>query len=501
MKKRVLSILALVAGLCFTAQAAGIYWNGVGTNWSSTADWSTASGATTPNPAAVPGASDTAIFNITTVNSAQAVSMNANRSVLGLTFNNTGTTTIQGGGSDRTLTLGAGGITINSGAGAVTFAGGGTAGQRVAIALSANQTWTNNSSSTFTKTGANAANAISLGTNQLTFAGTGSGSWSLGSPISGTGSLVVDTAGTVALSAANGFTGGTTLNNGTLSVYGNNTALGTGTLTINGGTFTAANTGARNYTNAVAIGGNFTLQGGGTTSGTNNVELSGIINLGGATRTITTFSGFNNFWILSGNITNGGLIKAGSNKLVLSGANTYTGATTVAAGTLAVEGSLASDVTVQNGATLSGTGTLKKVTLDAGAILAAGNSPGTMTFTDNVLMSAGSTNNMEITDTAHDILMGSGANTLTMDGTTVFDFTGFTGGVTNGYTIALSDMFVSWGSINTNGATYSAVGLSGGQSLDFTGGVLTVIPEPATIGMLGLGALVTLMIRRIRNTH
>jgi autotransporter-associated beta strand protein len=197
-------------------------------------------------------------------------------------------------------------------------------------------------------------------------------------------------------------------------------------------------------------------------------------------------------------ISNGGLTKAGSSTLTLSGANTYTGATTVSAGNLAVEGSLASDVTIQNGGTLSGTGTLQKVTLDAGAILAAGNSPGTMTFTDNVLMSAGSTNNMEITDTAHDILMGSGANTLTMDGTTVFDFTGFTGGVTNGYTIALSDMFVNWGSVVTTGATYSALGLAGGQSLDFTGGQLTVIPEPATIGMLGLGALVTLMIRRMR---
>ncbi|MFA7370176.1 MAG: PEP-CTERM sorting domain-containing protein, partial [Kiritimatiellales bacterium] len=59
--------------------------------------------------------------------------------------------------------------------------------------------------------------------------------------------------------------------------------------------------------------------------------------------------------------------------------------------------------------------------------------------------------------------------------------------------------FQNWGATNVTGtATYSALGLAPEQSLDITADGFTVIPEPATIGMLGLGALITLMIRRVR---
>ena len=73
---------------------------------------------------------------------------------------------------------------------------------------------------------------VNLNANTLTVANSGSFSGA----VSGTGgSLVKAGTGTLALSGSNGYTGGTTLNAGTLRVDGYD-ALGTGLVTINGGT-------------------------------------------------------------------------------------------------------------------------------------------------------------------------------------------------------------------------------------------------------------------------
>ena len=147
---RLFSALALAIAAALwagTAHAATIYWNGTDTDWTDVTDWSTASGATTPNPVAVPGSADTADFSVSTItNTAQTVNLNSSQNVTGMNFlgTNTAATTLQGGGSNQTLTLGTGGITVSSGAGAVTI-GSTTSGQSVAITLTGNQTWTNNS--------------------------------------------------------------------------------------------------------------------------------------------------------------------------------------------------------------------------------------------------------------------------------------------------------------------------------------------------------------------
>lgn len=125
-----------------TAQASTLYWNGSDTRWAVTTAWSTDSGNTGPNPSAVPSSSDVATFNISTVNTAQTLTLDAAQSALGLVFNNTDTTTIDPGTSG-TLTTGIGGITVASGAGAVTL--------YAPITLGAGpQTWTNSSASAFT---------------------------------------------------------------------------------------------------------------------------------------------------------------------------------------------------------------------------------------------------------------------------------------------------------------------------------------------------------------
>jgi autotransporter-associated beta strand protein len=256
--------------------------------------------------------------------------------------------------------------------------------------------------------------------------------------------------------------------------------------TTGGATLDQSGTGLLKFTSALAVTGN----------GAKTLTLQG------STAGIGEFAGS-----IVNNPTNAAAFtsvrKDGAGKWILSGANTYTGSTTVASGELAVNGSLQSAlVTVNNGATLSGTGTVQAVTLDAGAILSAGNSPGTMTFAGDLILDAGSTNIMEIFVEGFDVLKGSLTNTITMAGYNLFDFTDNT--VTNGSSFAVLQDW-KWDSSSTNGATFGFTGLASGQSLDYSKlvseGLVTVIPEPATIGMLGLGAIITMMIRRVRRTR
>jgi autotransporter-associated beta strand protein len=113
--------------------------------------------------------------------------------------------------------------------------------------------------------------------------------------------------------------------------------------------------------------------------------------LGGTNAGINTFAG------TIGNGGNLALLKDGSTTWRLTGTNTYTGATTVQAGRLIVDGSVAnSTVTVQSGATLSGSGTLGGLIVSSGGTIAPGNSPGTQTVSGNAVWNAGGNYNWEI---------------------------------------------------------------------------------------------------------
>ena len=281
---------------------------------------------------------------------------------------------------------------------------------------------------------------------------TAAGVGTVSAVLAGTGAFTHDGAGTGIFAANNTYSGGTLISAGRIQVGNGGTA---GTL--------------------------------GSSAVTNNAALV-----------------FNRSDVFSvGNVISGtgSLTNIGTGKLTLTANNTYTGATTVAAGTLVVNGSLASSLmTVNDGATLGGTGTVQAVTMDAGSILSAGNSPGTMTFAGNLILSANSTNIMQIFIDGFDVLKGAGTNTIMMAGYTLFDFTGNTVASGSSFTV-----LTNWaaGGISTNiTATFGYDGLAIGQSLDYSklvsDGLVTVIPEPATIGMLGLGALITLLIRRVR---
>ena len=121
-----------------------------------------------------------------------------------------------------------------------------------------------------------------------------------------TGTLTKDGAGTLTLSASNSYTGGTTINAGTVAIS-NGSSFGSNTVTFASNGTTVAALASVRVTNDYALTGNGTMD-----VGANILTNSGVI--AGA----------------------GSLTKAGAGTMVLGAANTYTGGTTINAGTVAI---------------------------------------------------------------------------------------------------------------------------------------------------------------------
>ncbi len=198
--------------------------------------------------------------------------------------------------------------------------------------------------------------------------------------ISGAGILSQIGSGALVLSTANSYTGGTKISAGTLDIN-NATAIGTGALTISGGTIDNTSGGSISLTNnnAQTWSGSFAFGGSNALNlGTGAVTLS-------ATPTIALY-GANSLTVggIIGSGSANGLTVVGTGTLVLSGASAYTGATSVNGGTLSLTGSLSSSSALSlGGGTLSyaptGTGntqTFNGFTVSAGestATVSAGN--------------------------------------------------------------------------------------------------------------------------------
>ncbi len=260
-----------------------------------------------------------------------------------------------GSTTDRVLNLAGttGGTTLQSdGTGPLVFTSGVTA------------TGVGNKTLTLTgnNTGANAIQGVianNSGTNLTSVTKSGTGNWTL--------------------SGANTHGGTTTLSAGTLLV-GHDSALGTGALTLAGGTF-AGTSGPRSLANVVNLTGSSII------GGSSNLTFTGAFAQSGGSRTLTvnnsgttTFGDTSSFTLADNNqartltmtvnggavsipriIQNGtgtgadGLTKSGAGLLELSGANTFNGALTVSAGTLRATGGAA---TLGAGALSVGTATL-----------------------------------------------------------------------------------------------------------------------------------------------
>lgn len=251
-----------------------------------------------------------------------------------------------------------------------------------------------------------------------------SGAISVQGQISGAGGLA-SSASSVILSAANTYSGITTVNGGTLNV-----SLDGGLGTTSGGT--VVNSGflliESNYTIAEPL----TLDGGTLTNQGSNATFAGQITLASDSRIDANLGTFE----LTGQITGpGGFTKTGNDVLTLTNTNSYSGTTNVDAGTLLVNGSnsAASTVDVNTGAMLGGTGNvLGPVNVNSGGTLSPGVSPGIMMTGDLDLM-AGSTFTVE--------LDGDGGTTPATPGASNFDQVRVTGGVTLAGTLSLIESF------------------------------------------------------------
>jgi outer membrane autotransporter protein len=216
-----------------------------------------------------------------------------------------------------TLTLGA----AVFGAGRLSKAGPGT------LILTGNNTYTGGTTITGGTLqlgdGGTSGSIVGNVTNDGTFAVNRSDTLAFGGVISGTGAFQQNGAGTTILTAANTYTGATTVNAGTLQAGAVNTfAPGSAFTVVSGATLNLASF-------------NQTI---GSLAGAGSVALGSATLTSGTDNTSTTFSG-----TISGT---GSLTKIGSGTLTLSGANTYSGGTTLAAGTLR----LANDQALGSGA-------------------------------------------------------------------------------------------------------------------------------------------------------
>ena len=206
------SVAALFAAQ--TAQAVPYYWNTTTTGlWSAGVNWSdnaVALGTT----GVVPLATDTAVFNQSSINGIETIQLDANTSIAGLTFANTGTTLLQSdSATPRVLTVGSAGLAVSATAGAVTL---GNATNIMALTLGAAQTWTNEGTLTV-------LNGIDLGANLLTV--TGTGSTTIQSAVSNTGGVTKSGTSSLTLNRANTYTGATTIHRGTVTLSGSSGSI------------------------------------------------------------------------------------------------------------------------------------------------------------------------------------------------------------------------------------------------------------------------------------
>jgi autotransporter-associated beta strand protein len=187
---------------------------------------------------------------------------------------------------------------------------------------------------------------------------------------------------------------------------------------------------------------------------------------------------------------------------VFSGANTYTGTTSVSLGTLLVNNTTGSgtgtnNVTVGVDGILGGSGFIDPAdtkTVTVNGRLSPGNSIGTLTVgspgsTNDVTFNSGSFFDVELGAAQADKLAVFG--NLTLSGSPTLNLLGTADGVTN-YVIATYTGALT--------GTFAPPTLPSGYTIDYGTGsnsaITLLVPEPASLSLLGLGGLALLRRRR-----
>jgi hypothetical protein len=438
---------ATVSIAVWAGQPVDFFWTTAASgNWSGDTTWSNAAGAT-----AVPAATGQAFYR--------------------MFFNKSGTYTatqdLNGGFQLNQLNV----------AGAVTIAG------TNSLAFAANgpllPQFNQNSASTVT-----ISIPVSL-TAMTRFGGNNGGSVLLEGLVAGAGGLTKDNAGMLKLYGLNPnpYSGGTIVNNGTLHlgtmVNGISplcaNPVGTGTVTINGGTIELERVTANN---ALTINdGTLHSNNGWGASWTGPITLNGTAILN-ATWGLTC----------SGNIRGaGGFILTGGRALTLSGTNSFTGANRITAGTLSCSKSIAlgtGPLDITTGAKVnlnySGTRTIAALTFNAGAPMPAGTygstaSPATTkndtyfsgTGTVTVLALAALTN-APATRVASTSATLNAALTCTGTNYAVYAYWNTVNGGSNPTLWTNSAYVGSWTNASATNLSYTAAGLAPGTLYYFT---------------------------------
>jgi fibronectin-binding autotransporter adhesin len=366
---------ACLAVFLSAARAADVTFEPAGGEWSVPANW------VGGEP---PGSGDVAVFGATG-GGPVTFYMGGDREVAGLRFTKTGLSFLYGSSDEAasfsTLSLGAEGIFVSDALSGFVYLGGvlnstpAPLHQQIALTLTADQTWTNNRTSspsqleTFFR-GLTTPGVVvdNLGSHTLTVTGSG---WTelRGTMVGTTDSRIIkEGAGVLALGSNAGslYLGNIELREGSLGVGNGNNVLGRGVLEIKGGQIFgwASN---RSVGNDMIWSANFSYRDpqrdfddslgarsltiSGSTLITDNITVT-VNNNNVSLGSPSTFSvgpigdGGNNF----------GVTKAGPGPLEFLGDNTYTGPTTVTTGTLRLgtggaTGSVAGDIVLAAAAT------------------------------------------------------------------------------------------------------------------------------------------------------
>lgn len=217
--------------------------------------------------------------------------------------------------------------------------------------------------------------------------------------VSGGFTLTKAGAATLTLTTANA-QAGTALTAGRIRI-GADGALGS-SAALNGGILSSTGTTARSISSPWSLGGNVAI-GDATENGAFTFTGSGTLTANSALNAVTNVT-------IAGLAETGGaraLAKNGAGLVTFTGASTFTGPLDINTGTVFVESgaSLAAAVDINSGATLAGSGAVGTITVGAGGTITPGNSPGTITGSSGVFSAGGNYNwqLLDVSGTAGDV--------------------------------------------------------------------------------------------------